>query len=295
MNDQLDPNLESNQPDETASVESQLPEDDLRYAPPVAAVEAPVESVLDSEVEAEIENETSVTDGLDIEAALAAVSSLSDMVAEQEAAEQARIAKEEVEAQLRAERQARLDHPERFFPVPPMTTLHRGQLASLVPAVFLILVGVWLTFSLTTTKTLPDTGLLVLVIAGGFTLTFLFRWLSSGRWARGSLFFALALLLCGIVAAFLLQSTTPGIAGGWPLLIVALGTAIILTALFSQPVERRLILPGILLIAAGIAGLVISLNLLSGDFVATAASLWPVAIVIMAVIWLLPVIFRQRQ
>ena len=102
-----------------------------------------------------------VTDGLDIEAALAAVSTLSDVMAEQEAAELARIARIEAEAQAKVERQARMENPERFFSVPPLTTLKRGQLASIIPAVWLIGLGAWLTFTMTSTHTSPDTSLLI--------------------------------------------------------------------------------------------------------------------------------------
>ncbi len=296
-------NSAENQP-ETSSI----PADDLRYAPPVepAAVAESHEEIsapsnteiLDSPAEENVldidEAGLTVSDELDIEAALAAVSNLSDLVAEQEAAEQTRIAQEAAAAQLQVERQARLDYPERFFPVPPLTTIYRGQMASFIPAVLLILVGAWLTFTLTTTKTLPDTGLLLLIAGAGLALTLIVRWLASGRWARGSLFFAMVLLFCGITGGYLLQPGSPGLASGWPLLILALGLAVIITALLSRPVERRLIFPGVVLMIVGGAGLVVTLNVLSASLLATVASLWPVAVVIILILWLIPVIVRQR-
>jgi hypothetical protein len=278
---------------------AKLPEDELRYAPQVEAAETPAVEAEDSADDIEVDapltaSEIPVTDGMDIEAALAAVSTLSDMLAEQEAAEQARLAQIEAEAQAAAERQARMEHPEQFFPVPPMTTLHRGQMASVIPALLLIGIGAWLTFSFTT-KAPPDASLITAITLGGIGLVLLVRWLGSGRWARGSLFGGLSFLFSAGLLFFLLSSPSPGLLQGWPLLLVGIGIAAALTGFLAIPRNRRLLLSGLGLIVAGIAGSVITMNLLSDDFVNTAASLWPVALIAIAIIWLLPVIFRQRS
>jgi hypothetical protein len=294
MNDEQDVNPEST-PSANPPTESPASDEDLRYAPPVEDASTSIGSSSETWGEPVAEDtELSVTEGLDIEAALAAVSSLSDLMAEQEAAEQTRIAQEEAEAKNKAEHQARLDNPERFFPVPPLTPLHRGQLSSVVPAVLLMLIGAWLTFSLTT-KAIPNTELLAVIGVGSLALTLLTRWLGSGRWARGSLFFALVVILCSMVGGYLVVSNAPDIGHGWPLFIVALGLAIIISALLSRPVDRHLIFPGLLVIVIGAAGLVISLNVLSSDLLALTASLWPAAVIAIILLWLLPVIFRQRQ
>lgn len=236
-----------------------------------------------------------VTDGLDIEAALAAVSTLSDVIAEQEAVEQARIARIEAEAQAKAERQARLENPERYFPVPPLSTLKRGQLASIIPAVWLIGIGAWLTFSGTSLRVLPDTNLLITVILVGIGLTLLSRWMSSRRWARGSLFFGLLFIGEGALYYYLVQPGSFGLERGWPLFIAVIGLAMLLTHLFAVPRDLRLALPAFILLIVGIAGSLITLNLLPTDITFFAASVWPIAIVIIVLIWLLPLVFRQRQ
>jgi len=291
-------------PETEDTPESALPEDDTRYAPPLESSEAipeVVEIERDSSNDEPLVHEVStdinlaVTDDMDIEAALAAVSTLSDMLAEQEAAEQARIAQAEAEAQAAAERQARLEHPEQFFPVPPMSVLHRGQMASVLPALLLIGVGAWLTFILTTTKTMPDTSLILGISMGGLALVLLVRWLTAGRWTQGVLFDSLAVLLSAGLLVYLLQPASPGLMAGWPLLLVVLGIALALTGLLAFPRNTRLLLPGIILVLAGAIGWVVSNGLLSDDFVNAAAGLWPVALVIVALIWLLPLIFRQRS
>lgn len=236
-----------------------------------------------------------VTDGLDIEAALAAVSTLNDVIAEQEAAEQARLARIEAEAQAKAERQARLENPERYFPVPPLSTLKRGQLASVIPAVLLIGIGAWLTFSGTSLRVLPDTNLLITIVLVGIGLALFTRWLAARRWSRGSLFFGLAFIGWGALYFYLSQLTPVGLQQGWPLFIAASGLALLLTWLLSSPKEPRLVLPAFILLIAGVAGSLITLNLLPTDITFFAASVWPVAIVIIVLIWLLPLVFRQRQ
>ncbi len=297
--------------DDLPSADFNQSDDDLRYAPPI---EAPVASEVDDTVilpppESEshpISQEPSVevtgdslpvnvTDGLDIEAALAAVSTLSDVMAEQEAAEQARVARIEAEAQAKAERQARMDNPERFFSVPPLTTLKRGQLASIIPAVWLIGLGAWLTFSLTTTRTPPDTVLLTLFIALGLGLTLIARWLASHRWARGSLFFGLVCLLFGGLFFYVNQPNAFSLASAWPLFIAALGLAMLITRILTPSAQSRLMLPSLILIIAGLVGAVITMGLLPTNITVVAASLWPVALVIIVVIWLFPLVFRQRQ
>ncbi len=297
--------------DDLPSADFDQSDDDLRYAPPI---EAPVASEIDDTVilpppeseshpvsrepSVEVTDDSlpvNVTDGLDIEAALAAVSTLSDVMAEQEAAEQARVARIETEAQAKAERQARMDNPERFFSVPPLTTLKRGQLASIIPAVWLIGLGAWLTFTLTTTRTPPDIVLLTLLIALGLGLTLVARWLASHRWARGSLFFGLVCLLFGGLFFYVNQPNAFSLASAWPLFIAALGLAMLITRILTLSAQSRLMLPSLILIIAGLAGAVITMGLLPTNITIVAASLWPVALVIIVVIWLFPLVFRQRQ
>lgn len=282
MNDEHDltPESQENEPE--------IPADELRFAPPPDAEPADAADI-------QTQDDLALDDSMDIAAALAAVSGLSDFVAEQEAAEQARIAQIEAEAQAVHEAQERLEHPEHFFPVPPPVTLQRGQLASAVPALLLIVIGGWLTFTLTTTKAPPDSGLLAGVIVGALALTLLVYWLTaSGGWARGMLFFALSVGLCGGVGVFLLAGTAPGLARGWPLLVAAWGLAFILAGFLARPTDRRLILPGLLLICGGAAGYVVTGGLLGGTLTTTLAAAWPVLAVVVVVILLLPVIVRRR-
>ena len=223
----------------------------------------------------------------DIDAALAAVASFNEMMPEGEA---------EAEAQADAARTAPAFVPE--MQLPPLTTLKRGQLGSVVPALLLIGIGAWLML-LTTTGTQLDPLLLALVIGGGIVLSLLAQWIGTGRWSRGVLFFALAaLLLTGAVAginAFAQQSGGIDLVQGYPLLIAALGLAFVLDGILARPASARVITPGLLLIVAGGVGLAVTLNLLPTSLLDFAAPLLPVVLVIVAVLLLLPLIFRRRN
>jgi hypothetical protein len=267
-------------------------EDELRFAPPAVDEISPVEDVpdeiADEQPEADEpavpENELAPAPEVDLDAALAAISALDDILAEQEAAEQAELARQQAEEDARAKRQARLQSPELFFPMPSLSTMQRGRLDSVVPALVLIGIGAWLTFALTTGAGTPSATLLALLIGGGLGLTLLAHWLASGRWALGALFFALLILLGGGVFALLLfRGTLPA---DWPLLLLGPGLAFFVTGVIAR--EGKLLLPGLLLAISGLAALVVTNRLLPEDMLATLAGLWPVALVIVAVLLVLP-------
>lgn len=157
------------------------------------------------------------TSDLDIDAALASVASLSDVIAEQEAEEAAERARER-EAAVERRRAGATFHR------PPVMTLRRGGLASVVPALGMIAAGAWLTFALSTGA--PSTGLVAVVLAALLGLTLLAYWLSSERWLNGALFGGLSLLFGSGVLVFLAQTNDPA---GWPLLLVAVGAALALS------------------------------------------------------------------
>lgn len=273
---ELLPESENNEPAESPEpVEAVEPSDEV-----AEAVEMEVEvSAVDEEV--------GVTDNPlmgedwslgDIDAALAAVASLSETVADAEA-----------ESHQQAE--------PTFVPemsMPPLTTLKRGQLGSLVPALLLIGVGAWLT--LTTTTGAPPSPLLVAgVVIGGLVLTLLAYWISSGRWSRGTLFFALVVLLVAGVIGFSLQPNGLNLTRAYPLLIVAVGLAVVLDGLLARPANARLIAPGALLVLAGVVGLTVTLNLIPPDVMTIAVPLAPVVLIVVVLLWLLPLVFRRRS
>jgi hypothetical protein len=306
MDNETERSFEETEPDVPPDVAYSGDEDTL-FAPPEINIEDadPVEIVATSGSDRTDESVSPqqqedrmaaipAVDGLDIEGALAAVSSLSDMLAEEEAAEQTRLAQAEALARSTAEQQSRLEHPELFFPMPTPVTLHRGHVASVVPALLLILTGAWLTFTLSTASP-PDPALVAVVVSASIAATLLVRWLASGRWARGTLFFALLLLLIGLTIVYLMQPSAPGLVQGWPFLLVAVGAACVFAGLMGLPVERRMLLPGLAFAVAGFSALAWTTGTISSGLMSAAASFWPVIALVIAAIWLLPVVFRQRR
>jgi hypothetical protein len=210
----------------------------------------------------------------DIDAALAAVASLSEMTSEAE-----------------VQRAAPTFVPE--MSMPPLTTLKRGQLGSLVPALLLIGIGAWLTLT-TTTGSPPDPLLVAGALVGALIVTLLAQWISSGRWSRGMLFFALIGLLVAGVTGFALQPNGLNLAQAYPLLIAAVGLALVLDGFLARPANARLIAPGALLVLAGVIGLTMTLGLIPADVLTFAAPLAPVVLIVVVVLWLLPLVFRRR-
>lgn len=229
------------------------------------------------------------TDGLDVDQALAAVASLSDLVAEREAAADAveQAAAEAEEAHVETE--TRPDYPP--FPKPPLLSLQRGQMASVVPALVLMLIGAWLTLALTN-QTPPPGWLVVSVVGGGIGVTFLAQWLGSGRWSNGALLLGSGILFSAIVFAVLAAET--GLVQDYPFFVVAWAGAFLLTGILAHPPHRRLTLIGLALAVSGIAALGVTNGMLDSTLLSTLANFWWVIVIALVVIWLLPIIQRLR-
>ena len=221
-------------------------------------------------------------ENLDIDAALASVASLSDVIAEQEAEEAAEIAR--VEAQEEAQAEAERRRADYYFPRPPAMTLQRGQLASVIPALLLIALGAWLTFTLSTADTAPSTATIGLISAMALGVMLVGYWLSSERWLRGALFGGLSLIF---LSGALLVITPEG----WPLLLAAVGGAMLLSTVLSPGPSRGVTLfSGVLLVIAGVAGFAVTTEAIPTDPIATIA---PVILVLALAVLFLPALLRR--
>ncbi|MEP7291885.1 MAG: hypothetical protein ABI835_08870 [Chloroflexota bacterium] len=219
----------------------------------------------------------------DIDVALAAVASLSEIMPEREA---------EAEARADAKKSAPTFVP--AMQLPPLATLKRGRLGSLVPALLLIGLGAWLTLT-TTAGTPPDPLLTAALVGGVIVVSLLAHWLGTGRWSRGLLFFALLALLVVGVIVFTMQPNAVEPKRAYPLLLVALGAAVGLAGLLARPFNPRLTLPGGLLVLAGAVGFTITLGLLPANLLTLAPPLAPAMLVVVLVLLLLPLVFRRRK
>lgn len=219
----------------------------------------------------------------DIDAALAAVATLSEIMTDREA---------EAQARADAKQSAPTFVPE--MALPPLTTLKRGQLGSIVPALLLIALGAWLTLT-TTGGNPPDPALVAALVVAGLVVTGLAQWLGTRRWSRGVLFFALLVLLLAGIIAYATQPAGIDLLRGYPLLLVAPGLAMVLTGILARPLNVRLLAPGVLLVVAGVVGLLVTLGIVPATLLTTVAPFAPVVGIIVLVLWLLPLLFRRRR
>ena len=179
------------------------------------------------------------------------------------------------------------------FPAPPMMKLQRGQAASVIPALVLIIVGGWLTLTLTTTEATLDPLLMVLLIVGGVGIVFLSQWFTSRRWSSGNFFAGSLVILSGAVLFYLLQPNSLTLANGYPLLIVSVGAALLLTGIFSPTSHPRIRVLGIIVGLAGVAGLFLTAGSVEGTILNTVASLAPVLLVAVLIVLLIPFLRRN--
>lgn len=245
------------------------------------------------------------TEDFDVEGALAAVASLHELAAPDEIEavdddvpdieEFERIGSDEDELAQESETALDAIEPNTYdsiFPRPPVSVLHRGQLASIIPAILLIGIGGYLAFLMMGTQEALNPATIAPIAIGGFAVILLAQWISSARWAMGSFFIAALILLIGGTAAYLVLPNNLSLAQGWPLLFTAAGTAFVISDLFV-PSGRRLWLVGLILAISGLAGTVATSNLLGEGVQQVIGTLWPVAIIIILVLLIAPVLRRQ--
>ncbi len=284
-------------PEDDPSSELDEEADDLDAQPdaiPIASDDSPFLTFRVDEVIEEVDVYESDPYGtLDIEAALAAVSSLSDEQAQREAAEAAAVASA-ADSERDAEPEAEIEpRPLASLKEPPPLTLRRGQLGSVIPALTLMGVGAWLTLALTSGATALTSPLLVFGVIGAvLVLILLAQWLASGRWTRGILFVAVFALL--LVAA-LYEDMVASLGLAVPLTLAAFGGALLLTGLIGRPPDRRLFIPGVLLVVGSAIAAIVERGLLPGTLMTGIAPYWWVVAAVLVVIWLLPVVFGRRS
>jgi hypothetical protein len=264
------------------------------------------------------------TGEMDIDAALAAVAALQDIASTEDEPVEAHQDWVEVPAVMPAVDEPRIeptlddDDDEPFYPAqaltgddgeaildapvalpvsasnfarPPLMTIQRGQAASVVPAIVLMALGAWLTYALVSGAGVPAAQLPGLGM-GAAGLMLLAQWLSSERWARGSFFMGALLLLGGMLLLYLLQPGSLGSAG-YPLLLGAVGLALLLTGIFTSPRSGRLFFVGLALTAGGGAVLLFTGGFLPSDLVTLLTSAAPLILIVALVIVLLPFLRRR--
>ncbi len=171
---------------------------------------------------------------------------------------------------------------------PQFRQVRRAQVSMAFPALMAIAFGVLLLINPPTLTSQLALGLGTGAVGIGLVARFLF----NARRERGLFFLGIMILLMIGLAVVVIARTLP-FSEVWPLLIMALGLALLLTFLFERNHERGLILPGVMLIVAGASALAVTLRFLPTDGLAIVAANWPLAFILIAVL-LLPRAFGGR-
>lgn len=181
------------------------------------------------------------------------------------------------------------------LPHPPASLLERGQAASVVPALLLIVTGAALTFALANPQIVMNGPLLLTLVCVGGGLSPVARWVSSKRWDHGSLVIGLSLVIIGLAVLFYSQMTPADPALLLPLLLAAIGLACIIGAILSGGAVTRLGFIGWLLLAAGGGSLIVANDLLA-DLPPETMTIGASVVGLLALLILvLPVIRRRRE
>lgn len=179
------------------------------------------------------------------------------------------------------------------FPHPPMSVLHRGQLASVIPALLLMGIGAYLTVIFTTSELTLSPILIGSIGLSVLGVMFISQWLSSARWTVGNFFLGLAFLLVGLSSFYLTLPTNLSWVNGYPLLMTAIGLAFVITDVVV-PSGRPVWLMGLILAIIGLLGLVVT-TVLVDITIPFSGILLPLAIGIILFLLIAPIFARRQQ
>lgn len=227
-----------------------------------------------------------LADDLDIESALASVANLSTIITETTETAQVR----------QTPKPAPKINPPAFyesdFPHPPLLTLARGQMPSVIPALTLMAIGAGLTFLLISGAESVNMDMVGALAVGGICLLLLLVWLASGRWARGALFLALVTATTAGIIAMLPQ--TPLGASGLPLLLCGWGASVIISGWLSPKRTAQSFFVGVLLIVIGVMSFLFTGGFLPTEILNIIQEYGLIMVVVAGVALFIPAIFKRR-
>ena len=172
-----------------------------------------------------------------------------------------------------------------------------NQVSMLPLALYLLAMGAYLIADKQQVDGLPDLdspaliGGLVLAVAASMML----HSLVFGRRERGLLFVGLTIWVTAGAVGLLVASKAdaPDATEWWPILLVALGVALLLTYLVERAHDTRLVLLSIMTFVAGGVAFWTTLGNADLDRLDNAADYWPLLLAVLGV-GLLPLAFRRR-
>lgn len=167
----------------------------------------------------------------------------------------------------------------------------RSQFSMAIPALLLVALGILYSIHALTPESQILTPLTALGAAlGALGIGLVARFLGNGRKETGVLFLGLLILFWAAVgAAVAFNAIDPSLA--IPFTVSAVGMAILGMLPFVR--ERGLALPGLVFVVAGVTLLPFATNLLGPDLIRVVTLIWPILLIILALLFL-PRAFRGR-
>jgi len=173
----------------------------------------------------------------------------------------------------------------------------RMQIGTLPLALFAIALGAYLIARERDVRDLPDystltLGAIALLVVG---FTFIFHAIVFGRRERGLLFFGFWIwLAAGSIALVMLGiEGEPEATEWWPLLLVSLGLALVVTYLFERLHDARLLLLGLTILVVSAVAFLVTQGTIEQELLDDVADYWPLLFSVIG-IGLLPLVFRRR-
>lgn len=273
-----------------------------RFAPPDEPVEQAAtdpttpDDVTPTAEPAQLSPRDSMGD-LDIESALAAVTTLNELVSDEyesvsdewsQDGERFSVADTATAEANQPANAPRPDFPRVVFA--GHRALSRGQVASVVPGLLLLLVGVALTFF--TDELLFNPWLAMLGSLALIGLALYVRWISAFQDSRGTFFVATTFVLIAASLVALLAPLPLNLVNAYPLLLSAIGGAMLLGAAL-QPEYRRAALLGFMLLILGFVGASMTLGYWPNSVLRILAQYGVVLLPFIGLMLLTPVLRRR--
>lgn len=244
--------------------------------------------------DASSEAEEAGFDDFDIESALAAVATLEGE--DETQAEEAYADDDKVGSPSDDIEDYRIvEEPTAPFNQPPFVTLSRGRGASVVPALLLIAIGVWLTVTLTTAPDTLNPLLLAGIVPVVTGVVLIVRWLSTSRWERGTLLLGTICLFAGLAGVFIALEEQFTLPADYPLFGAALGAAFMLTGSLPRKKSGALFAIGAGIVGGSVVALLMLRGAITVDLTTALPTIAPVLAVVVVAVLLLPLLIRQRS
>ncbi|GAB4434764.1 MAG: hypothetical protein Kow00120_01290 [Anaerolineae bacterium] len=172
----------------------------------------------------------------------------------------------------------------------------RVQASALMPGFLLVVIGLWALLAIANDAP-PALWQVAGLLAITLGVSFIARFLIYERDAPGLIFLGMVVTLAAaaVAGAWYFLAEAASLPALWPVGLVVVGLALILTLLLSARRDRRLLLPGLSFITAGVVALPFTLGMVPPALVDLIATYWPLLFALVGLAALLGVLRRRAE